>query len=54
MLVASLLLGATTACSPTTSTRPECLPGSSLSSVDPHTGRASWVASLTQTSERPL
>jgi outer membrane protein assembly factor BamB len=55
VLVVSSLLGATTACSPTASTPPECNPGrSTLSSIDRHSGRVSWVAALTQRSEQPL
>lgn len=43
-LVVSLLLGATTACSATASTRPECRGGSILSSIDPDTGTVAWEA----------
>lgn len=53
-LVVSLLLGATTACSATASTRPECRGGSILSSIDPDTGTVAWEARLTQRSEQPL
>lgn len=54
VLVVSLLLGATTACSPTASPRPECGGAAVLSSIDPDTGTVAWTARLTQRSEQPL
>lgn len=53
-LVVSVLLGATTACSPAASPRPECGGAATLSSIEPDTGTVAWKAGLAQRSEQPL